>query len=91
MTYEKIKQIRANPYGTHITSDEILEMNRMIDEAVEKMIPKPLAGKYKMDCSRCGAINYNAAFNYCQECGQKYIAPDKGEDTDEDDYTEEDL
>lgn len=77
MTYEEVKQIRNNPTLDDVDNEEL---SKMLDEAVEKQIPRKIDNKDEADlvygCHCCGEINALWKMNgdknkYCGNCGQK--------------------
>jgi hypothetical protein len=81
MTYEEVKAIRNNPTAE---ACDIEELQRLIDIALEKQIPKPPVEKVhpeypalgKMYFCECGVLfpgwgNPKAETNYCGNCGRR--------------------
>jgi hypothetical protein len=67
MTYEEVKAIRKNPTAE---ACDIKELQRLIDIAINKQIPKPpkfAGGRY---VCRCGWDIYRDKQPYCLMCGQ---------------------
>ena len=86
MTYEEVKQIRANPTKADMDSGKCKELSKMIDEAVDKMIPikakTAIFNSYfgveesTRTCPVCfdRIIIYNkndVMEKYCRNCGQR--------------------
>jgi patatin-like phospholipase/acyl hydrolase len=81
MTYEEVKAIRNNPTAA---ACDIKELQRLIDEAVEKQIPKKPTeirgsrdcrlwenGIMEGNCPECGeTVTENWFGCYCGHCGQ---------------------
>lgn len=72
MTYEEVKRIRQNPTLDDIDNKELAEM---IDNAIEKQIPKKPVDKSIenikfMLCPCCGNNNILSLDKYCSDCGQ---------------------
>lgn len=67
------------PYGTYVSEDEALcqcikrwntrHYPDEVQQAVERMKPKPLKKEWTMEC-RCGA-QVARIQNYCSHCGQR--------------------
>lgn len=79
MTYEEVKAIRKNPTAE---ACDIKELQRLIDIAINKQIPKPpeykVVEKYKVSGKNywceCGVMFVDFernGTNYCGNCGQK--------------------
>ena len=87
MTYEDVKRIRQNPTIEDVDNNEL---SRMIDEALEKQIPKkPNITLNNGFCGECGiAWGYARLieeqhcgyryFQHCPTCGQKIDWSDEG-------------
>ena len=89
MTYEDVKRIRQNPTIADVDNKELSEM---IDEAVERQIPKkPI---YQADGYSDGELVYDTwlcpncdtayevdidEYNYCPNCGQAIDWSEEGE------------
>lgn len=69
MTYEDVKRIREKPT---IEDCDNKELARMIDEAIEKQIPKKPKDTDWLYCPSCGIVlDVIEQKNYCGDCGQK--------------------
>lgn len=80
MTYEEVKAIRENPTTE---ACDIKELQKLIDEAIEKQIAKkPIDNsRYHLlaehdikagDCPECGRmVIHSYREYYCGKCGQK--------------------
>lgn len=80
MTYEDVKRIRHNPQSKDVDNKEL---GRLIDEAVEKQIPKVpnysgdgyYGGELVIDTWECPCCGYQYEVDYdyheyCPKCGQ---------------------
>ncbi len=65
MTYEDVKRIRERTTAEAVDSRALA---KLIDEAVEKQIPKKVITKPIYICPNCGG---RVEYLYCLFCGQK--------------------
>jgi hypothetical protein len=74
MTFEDVKRIRENPTSEDVDNKEL---HRLIDEAIEKQIPKkPIldtifpSGVEWYLCPACNHNNVEKSGCFCHKCGQ---------------------
>ncbi len=80
MTYEDVKAIRKNPTAEVC---DLKELQRLINEAIEKQIPKKVIKSIIHGyghCPICGRIYWDKCHvgNYCDQCGQRLEESENG-------------